>query len=338
MTKVAITGGGGFIGQRVVKKLIEKGFDVHGLAFNAPEKKILEKLGAKARIGDIRDEKMLDTLICGAAHVVHIAAKVAPTGSSYDFLDINVRGTHHLLRSCQEHRVGSVILFLTGALLGYAGRDGVPASENDLGKALPEDPYVLSKEMAREIADLYSHGEMRVVSFLPTAVYGPGPLISSNGFTKIINDYLFKSWHFIIGNGKQIRNFVYVDDIAEATLMACQAEHVQGTYILGGENRTMDDFFFLLRKLSGKQRMLFHVPRWTMVLMSYFNDLLVKIRGKNTPSLRPVVDRLTLNHPVDISKIREELDFCPTPLEEGIQQTITWLKEKKTANLLTSKV
>lgn len=329
MKKVAITGGGGFIGRCVVQKWLDEGFDVHVLAFTSNEKQIIESMGAHAQQGDLREENVLRKLVKGATFVVHIAAKVEPFGSFYDFFDVNVRGTHLLLKICKEMNVNTVVLFLTAGLLGYAGRDRVPATEKDLGNILPEDPYVLSKEMVREIAALYDKGDMRVVGLMPTTVYGPGPLCKSNGFTRIIRDYIFHSWRIILGSGKQIRNFVYVEDVAEVTYLASINGSTRGNFILGGENSSMDDFFFTLRKVSKKKRRLFHISRWGMIQLSRLQNLSNQLRRGKSSSIRPVVDRITLDHPIDISKIQSELGFRPTSLEKGIQQTVAWLKKEQ---------
>jgi nucleoside-diphosphate-sugar epimerase len=331
MKKVVITGAGGFIGRSVAHTWHSKGYEVHALAFNEQEAQLLQQMGLKVHQGDVREKHRIHSIIAGARYVIHVAAKVSAKGDLYDFYDINVRGTHHVLEASQQAGVECVVLFSTAGLLGFAGRDGSLASEKDLGKKLPEDSYVLTKEMARHLATLYNKNGLRVVSLMPTTVYGPGPFIPSNGFTKIIHDYSRRFWPFIIGSGKQIRNFVYVEDVAQVTYQACLDPEARGDYLLGGENCTMDDFFFTLRTLSQKRDPLFHVPRQVLLGYARMMEIWDALRGKKGAALRPVVDRLTLSHPVHAQRLTHELGFQPTSLREGIQRTLEWLKHGEKA-------
>lgn len=227
--KVIVTGGAGFIGSHIVDALIEAGADVHivdnlsyGNKANCNTRATLHEI-------DVRDFPHLQEVVRGAAVVFHLAA-VASVPYSIEFpsetQDIHVTGTLNILRCAKEFGVTRVVFSSSSAV--YGDQDNEAISEDT--PVAPKSPYGLQKYFGERLCTLWSdiYG-LSTVSLRYFNVYGvrqnpDGPYAGVIG--KFMKSKKEKTPLTITGDGKQTRDFVAVEDVVRANLLAATSSQV----------------------------------------------------------------------------------------------------------------
>jgi len=224
--KVLVTGGAGFIGSHIVDMLIDKNYEVciidnmsHGKKENVNSKATLYKM-------DIRDSKVIDIFqIEKPDYVIHEAAQICVNNSIINPIEdaeINIIGTINVLEGCKVAKVKKIIYPASAAIFGNPKY--LPIDENH-----PLDmisPYGVSKHTVEHYLSVYKHlYGIDYVCLRYSNVYGPRQDSSGEGgVVSIFCDKLRKrETPIIYGDGKQIRDFVYVRDVARANIMALES-------------------------------------------------------------------------------------------------------------------
>ncbi len=232
--KVLITGGAGFLGTALANQLVAEKHQVRvldDLSAGNPDHLSRQVLFSR---GDVRDVPKLWTLLQGVTCVYHLAARVlVPESLLYprDYNDVNVGGTVSVMEAMRDAGIRRVVFTSSGAV--YGEQEQQPVSE-----ALPPNPgspYAVSKLAAeyyvRTIGALW--GIETVVLRIFNA-YGPGQLIPPSHppvIPQFINQALSGGSLVVFGDGRQTRDFVYVDDVVDALVAAATAKNVDRTII-----------------------------------------------------------------------------------------------------------
>lgn len=253
MKTILVTGGAGFIGSHVVELLLTREYRVI----------ILDNLssGAKENIseeavfieGDIRDLEGTARIFSEHAidKVVHLAAqsKVGPSVERpEEDLAINVLGTVHLLQAAQKHQAAKFVFASSAAVYGHV--EELPVTENS--PTAPLSPYGTSKLAAEEYIKAFQRLYDFEIGILRFAnVYGPRQTAATEAgvITIFIDQLLAGETPTIQGDGRQTRDFVYVEDVARAILTTLE-EKQQERPIYNVSTETQTSVETLLRKLS----------------------------------------------------------------------------------------
>ena len=232
MKNILITGGAGFIGSHLSKKLSHKGYKVKVLDnFSTGFKSNLDNLKNDIEIveGDIRDLDLLDREMKNIEIVFHMAANPSVSESIVDPFtnhDINVNGTLSLLKSAVENNVEKFILSSSCAV--YGDSNLLPLSESI--KVAPKSPYALSKYInehyCSSFSDIY---DIKTVCLRYFNVYGPKQNVKSDYSAVIpifISFLLNNKEPIIYGDGKQTRDFIFIDDVISANMKAMKSNSV----------------------------------------------------------------------------------------------------------------
>jgi len=300
--KILVTGGAGFIGSHVVEALVGKGATVHVLDNLSTGK--LENLPGAARFfqGDLLDSDRLQEAMEGVEEVVHLAARVAIRDSLVHFHEdarTNLIGTLELLKQCAANRVRTFVFASSMAVYADSGQ---PTPVPETYTQEPISPYGLSKLAAEKYIRLLA-GElgMKSICLRYFNVYGPRQAYTPyvGVITIFIENLLRGDPPLIFGDGEQQRDFVSVEDITRATLLALDAEL---------ENETMN------------------VGTGQGTSVNQIARLLIQ---KLNPDLEPVYQPAQpgeIRHSVaDISRIREKLGYRPEEtLQDKIDEVIDW--------------
>lgn len=231
--KVLVTGGAGFIGSHIVDALVSKKHQVV-IADNLATGKISNVNAAATfrrcnisspSLNEIFDEFYFD-------YVFHLAAQInlrhsikAPADDASD----NIMGSLNVMENCVRTKVKRMIFSSTGGAI-YSPTETLPFTENSLAK--PESPYGLAKLTVERYLELYHklHGLQHTV-LRYSNVFGPRQ--DSKGEAGVIAIFIQKALKnedlTIFGDGKQTRDFVYVDDVVQANMLAMEQE-MDGTY------------------------------------------------------------------------------------------------------------
>ena len=266
---VMITGGLGFIGSNLAHHLVELGADVllvdslipdyGGNLFNVSE--IRDRL--RVNIADVRQSSTMNHLVRGHDVIFNLAGQVSHIDSMedpYNDLEINCRGQLAILEACRRHNPETKVVF-AGTRQVYGRPDSLPVTEQHLVR--PTDINGINKAAGENYHLVYNNVfGVRACSLRLTNVYGPRQLIKHNrqGFIAwFIRQALQDGEIQIYGDGRQIRDFVYVDDVAEAFLRAGADPRADGrVFNVGGlEPIAHRDLVELLVSVAGSGRVRF---------------------------------------------------------------------------------
>ncbi|MBN2634843.1 MAG: NAD-dependent epimerase/dehydratase family protein [Prolixibacteraceae bacterium] len=323
--KCFVTGGTGFIGNRLVEALVDKGYEVNVLVRKAKD---FENKFRHVTVfeGDLFNSDILDKAIESCDCIFHLAA-YANLWSKDKTLAYrtNFTATQNILELALKHKIKKVVFTSSAATLPpAAGTELIDESFPVPELYLTE--YESTKQQAEQLCIDYCKKNLHVVIVNPSRVYGPGFLNKSNSVTILIKKYLEGKWRIIPGDGSQIGNYVFIDDVVSGHIKALEKGRSGERYILGGTNISYNVFFDLLAKVSGKKYKMFHLPMWIMMIVANFEFFMAESFGKKPLITPPWIKRYQQNRPLSTEKAKREIQYSETPLEKGIKKTIDWLK------------
>ena len=313
---VFITGGLGFIGSNLARRLVDLGANVTiidsliwaygGNLFNVED--IKDKI--KINIGDIRDRYSINHLIKGKDYLFNLAGQVSHIDSMTDpftDLEINVTSQVSILEACRQHNKDIKIVYPSSRQI-YGKPQYLPADEKH--PICPTDVNGININAGEWYHILYNNVYgIRATSLRMTNVYGPRQLIKHNrqGFIGwFIRQVVEGKKIQIYGDGSQKRDLNYVDDVCDALLLAAESEKANGQiYNLGhSEIISLKDLVALLVEINGQGE--YELISW--------------------PEEKKKID--IGDYYGDFSKIKNELGWEPkTNLREGLAKTIEYYRK-----------
>ncbi len=251
---ILVTGGAGFIGATLVRRLVASGYRVRVLDnLSTGDAAHLADVDAELVKGDIRDPAALDDAIAGMDAVIHLAAAGSVIGSVQDpgmNFEVNVLGTFRVLDAARRAGVERVVQASTGgALIGDATP---PVNEASLPK--PISPYGASKLAGEGYAHAFAktYG-LRTVAIRFGNVYGPW-CARKRGVINVFFESLHSGVPLIIyGDGTASRDYVHVDDISNALQLGLEKDVPGGTVLhaASGVETALSDLADLCRQAAG---------------------------------------------------------------------------------------
>jgi len=242
MPTALVTGGAGFIGSHLIRRLEGRGWTVRALdnlSTGSPEN--LAGTRAELQVGDIRDVKAVDDAVRGAEAVFHLAAMISVPESMAQPAECyrsNVLGSMHILQAARQAGVRRVVLSSSCAVYGDAGH---PVDES--AETSPISPYAASKLAMEQAARMMTLAfELPTVCLRYFNVYGPRQAPDSPYAAAIpifIRTMLAGEAPVIHGDGRQTRDFVFVEDVARANLLAAEADVEPGAVFNIGSGRSV---------------------------------------------------------------------------------------------------
>ncbi len=319
-----VTGASGFIGGRLAERLAtEEGVRVRAMIRHEKKVERLRKLPLEIVKADLLDLESLRGAVDGCDLVFHCAALVRETGDRNEFLRTNVEGTESILRVSRDAGVKKFIHFSSVAVYGMN-----PPDEADETTAFqPCGNLYCDTKIAAEKAVWAAHqkAKLPVVVIRPANVYGP----YSNPWTvrpiKLINS----GEMMLINGGTGVCNYVFIDNLLDATLFAAKRDESVGEAYLISDGKAVSwkEFFGYYAQMAGKPKMK-SVPEWLGKTIALGMEVSAKLRGKPPKITREAVGFLTRQVRFSIEKATRELGYQPRfSLEEGMKLTEHWLKE-----------
>ncbi len=225
--KAFVTGGSGFVGGVLIRRLVKEGHHVRALARSEVAEKAVRTAGAEAVRGDLADQSRLKAAVAGSEVVFHCAAHTAEWGPWADFHEHNVAATERLAAACLDAKVRRLVHVSTEAVL----LDGNPLVQVDENKPLPEKPlshYGRSKaEAERVLQRAVAHG-LDVVIVRPRLVWGKGDTSVLAKIAGSVKDGRFK-W---VDGGRALTSTCHVDNLCEGMIAAAEKGKTGEIYFL----------------------------------------------------------------------------------------------------------
>ncbi|MCW5733918.1 MAG: NAD-dependent epimerase/dehydratase family protein [Enhydrobacter sp.] len=309
--KMLITGGCGFIGTNLIRRIEERrGSGTQVMVLDDESMGTSDDLPAQVRFsrGDVRDFSAVARAVSGCDTVVHLAAATGVVDSIANpalSFDINARGSFNVLLAARDAGVKRVVLASTGgAILG-----DVPPPVHEGMVPNPQSPYGASKLAAEGYAHAFagSYG-LRVTALRFSNVYGPRSHRKGSAVAHFFRQIRARQPITVYGDGSQVRDFVFVDDVCDGILQAIDSD-VTGVFQLGsGIPTSISALLEEMRRVVG--------PEWP-------------IEVHNAPRRAGEVMKTYC----DISNARRAFGFKPrVALESGLPTTWSWLLDHRSAS------
>ena len=309
-----VTGAAGFIGSRVAELLLDGGAEVTGVdnlnqAYDVRLKEwrlaqLDTREGFSPRRADIGDPTAVDGLFAKRFDaVINLAARAGVRASVEDpqaYIDSNVGGTLNLLRACKAHDVPKFLLASSSSV--YGSRTTPPYRE-DAVTDWPLSPYAASKKACEVLCYPYHHLDgTDITVFRFFTVYGPAGRPDMVLFRVV--QWIAEGRSVIVyGDGRQERNFTYVDDVARGVVAGLKRVGFEVVNLGSDKSVKLIDAIALAEKLLGKKAKIEYLPGNPADVSS---------------------------NPADVSKAKRLLDWEPqVDLEEGLSKTVAWYLENR---------
>ena len=307
-----VTGGAGFIGSNLCEAILSMGHRVRvldNLATGYEKNIAVFRDNPKFEFveGDIRDFAICDRVCRGVDYVLHHAAAVSVPESiekPVEYTMTNIMGTVNMMEAAAKNGVKKFVYASSSAV--YGDDKTMPKREEMLGNRL--STYAVTKFAAEEYAQQYTmHYGLDCYGMRYFNVYGRRQ--DPNGayaavIPKFIECLLRDEPPTINGDGEQSRDFVYVEDVVQANLLACVAPHEaagEAYNVASGKRLSLNEMYAVLSELLGK-------------------DLKPVFAPERKGDIR--------HSGADISKIKKKLGYAPEyDFEKGIKEAIQWYKE-----------
>lgn len=319
---VAVSGGTGFIGERLVRRLVRSGARVRVLARRRPGRETPAAVfgddppsNLEVVWGEISCRTALARLVQDAKLVFHLAGCALPwTRDPTEFERVNVTGTRNLCEALP--RTGEARLVHVSTNLVAHPRHDPDAAELTAYQRSKRDGEGVLRDFVTAGGD--------AVIVRPTRVYGPGRLSQANSVTRVIDLYRRGRFRLRLADGGARGNYVYIEDVIDGLLAAARSGRPGATYILGGENATLEQLLGHVSETTGRRHRVISVPLPLARIVALGAEFIANLG--TTPFIsREWVRLLAYDWPESCDTAIKELELRMTPLAEGVRATVQWL-------------
>jgi dihydroflavonol-4-reductase len=317
--KVFMTGGTGFIGGEVARRLRARGDEVVALVRNPEKATQLTAMGAVTVAGDLDDEAAISSGMTGVDAVIHAAAIYEigiPRSRRAGMYEANVVGTERVLRLAGEAKVKKIVYVST--VNAFGNTEGKVVDESYVHSERYVSYYDETKHLAHKAAKAAIARGLPVVIVQPGGVYGPGDK-SPQG--NMINQFLAGKLPAKTFPEAGL-NMVHRDDVADGILLCLDRGKPGEQYVLGGELTTLGDLIDTLARVAGKKTPSMTMPAAIMKAISPLGPVIGPALGMG-PNLGEIIKATNnVTYWAKDDKARNELGYKPRGLEQGLRDTL----------------
>lgn len=321
--RVLVTGGTGFTGSHLVRRLLNRGCEVRVLdsvpGLFADE---LGRAGAQIHLGSVTDEPLVNRLTEGVRRVFHVAAVFRQINlPKRVYHEVNAIGTRIVGQAALRHGVESFVYCSTQ---GVHGDIKSPPGDED-SPIRPEDYYQVTKyEGEQEVAALAARG-LPATTLRPMAIYGPGDPARFLFLFKAARGGRF----LMFGNGKTLYHPLYIDNLVDAFELAGDRPGTGHTYLIGDDRYySLNDLVTAVGKAMGIDVRIVHLPFTPLWLAAAACEGVCMPLGIEPPLFRRRADWFRQNRAFRIDRARKDLAYDPkVDLATGLARTAAWYRE-----------
>ncbi|WP_161958444.1 NAD-dependent epimerase/dehydratase family protein [Ornithinimicrobium cavernae] len=318
--RYAVTGATGFVGGELAHQLVEQGHDVVALVRSPDRASSLSSLGVRLVTGDLDDTGALDQLLHEVDGLFHVAGWYRLGGRDLSTGQrVNVEGTRNVLAAAERAGTGRVVYTSTLAVNSDTGGEVRDETHRHTGGHLSE--YDRTKAAAHAIATELAGGGLPLVTVMPGGIYGPGDT-SQTG--ELIRQVVSGRRPQVPSGGGQMM-WAHVTDIARGHLLAMELGAPGESYMLAGDQASLAQLLQSTARIAG--------TRGPMLVPHAMIRIAEKVM---TPVLR-IAPVPSTYHPEALraslatylgtrDKAERDLHWHSRPLEEGLTETVAWLR------------
>lgn len=322
--RVLVTGGTGFTGTALVRRLLDQGHTVVALDSKPGlQCDVLRAWGAEVVIGSVTDRQAVGRCMAGVELVFHLAAAFRELNVPNSFYDeVNVGGTRIVLEAALRAGVRKFVYCSTCGVHGNVDRP--PANED--APIQPADYYQRTKYEAEPVV-LGARGQgMETVIIRPAAIYGPG---DPERFFMIFKR-VARGTFPMFGSGRTLYHPLYIDNLTDAFLLCLRPEVGNGrAYLIADqEYYPIEEIVRAVARALEVPVRIPHFPVLPVVVLGHLMEQLCRPFGVAPPIFPRRVDWYRQNRAFDISRARTELGYVPrVSLDEGLRRTAAWYRK-----------
>jgi len=309
--KVLVTGGGGFLGTAVVRRLLAAGHEVSVL--NRSAYPALAALGVSCHRGDLADRRAVSCACADRDAVVHVGARAGPGLRRAEFQRANVAGTQNVIDACREHGIG-LLVYTSSPSVVHSGGDLVGVDETAPYPDRYSAPYPATKAEAERRVLAADGPGLRTVALRPHLIWGPG---DNHLLPRLVA--LNRAGRLRLPAPDKRIDTTFIDNAAEAHLLAL--EELAGSarcagrayFISNGDPRPVGEIMQMLLLAAGQIPRIGRIPpalaRTAAVVVEPVWRMLRR-RG-DPPVSRFIVEHLASAHWFDISAAQRDFGYRP---------------------------
>lgn len=329
--KALVTGGGGFLGSAIVRRLAARGDEV--ISYSRGDYPELRQLGVRLVQGEITDADALRAAAEGCDVIFHVAAKAGIWGPYAEYHRVNVGGTENVLNACWDAGV-SRLVYTSSPSVVFDGKDMEGVDESAPYPAHFEAPYPQTKALAEQLVLAVSSPAVATVALRPHLIWGPGdnhliPRILARARAGRLRR---------IGKRDVKVDTVYIDTAAEAHLLAADRLTPESPlagkayFITQGEPWPLWDVINGILAAADQPPVTKSVPEWVANAAGWLCEKVYgALRIKSEPPMTRFLAReLATSHWFNIDAARRDLGFDPKPsMAEGMARLREWFKSQR---------
>ena len=313
---IGIIGGSGFIGTRLVNRMLEAGERVKII-----DKNKSEKHSQLWTFGDVRDVDSLTKALQGVDSIINLAAEHKDNVRPFElYYDTNVQGAINICEVADKLEIKKLVFTSSVAVYGFTTQE-----TDETGELEPFNEYGRTKMLAEaEYKKWYeADAESKTLVFIrPTVVFGEG---NRQGNVYTLMQQTRKN-SFIIGSGKNIKSMAYVENVA-AFIQYCIQEFASGFHLFNYIDKpdyNMIDLMKLLKRLQNNNSKLIRVPYFIGYAAGTVFDFLSKITKREYAISRIRIKKFCSSSHFTSKNIRKTDFEAPVSIEEGLRKTIEY--------------
>jgi farnesol dehydrogenase len=321
--RIFLTGGTGYIGRALARRLAEAGHEVRALVRATSNVEPLKQLGIATFVGDIGDRITMREGMSGADWVIHAAAELDLTGPPERMRTVNVQGSENVASLASKLGIGRFLSVSSMAWWGGSPPDGRAADEMTLPFLPFPTLYSATKHSGEQAVQEWAKKGLKVNTVFPGLVYGPPG--KKEGANAILRGFLKGRYPALVGAGKKT-SWIYLDDLVDGMLKVMDKAPPDRGYLMAGDVTTLRSLADRASALGGVKAPRLNLPvglaRAGLILSGPF----YRMRGFRPPFSAEQLNSLDRHWAFDDSRARTELDWHPRTLDEGLPTTVAYLK------------
>jgi UDP-glucose 4-epimerase len=326
MQKVLVTGGSGFIGQRLVQRLLTENCCVRVLSRAVPSNGAWPTAVERAR-GDIQDAAAVKSAAVGVETIFHLAARTPgssdPCEDDATYRAINIEGTRNVLEGALAGGARSVIFFSSVQAMG----EDTTACLDETASPKPTTPYGRSKLEAEMMVRAYTErSHLQGLSLRLSLVYGPGNKGNICRMISAIDHSRFPPFPDVPNR----RSLVHVANLVDAAILVATTQQKSPCYIVtDARPYSTRELYELICVALGRRIPRWHVPLSVLKLLGRLGDVMGPVAHRRFPIDTDAINKLTKSAWYSSHKITRELGYYPSiTFEAALPELIRWYRTR----------
>ncbi|MGC4113655.1 MAG: NAD-dependent epimerase/dehydratase family protein [Myxococcales bacterium] len=334
-----VTGGAGFVGQALVKGLLEQGLKVRILDRRPPHGELANDPRVEVLVGDLRNRSAVCEAVRGCSTVFHVAAVMNFLGIARpevrdEVFSINLGGTRSVLDACLDTGCPRLVYTSTNTVC-YGDAGAQLEDESRPYARRPVDLYAQSKIAAESLVLAANGRRLKTVAIRPAGIWGAGP--GCYMLEKFVSELRAGRLVATIGDQKAAADNTHVANVVSAELLAAaalvdkpQAAAGQAFFVTDEEPMPLMDWFRPLTEALGYRVPKRNLPAWPLYQVAHLSEWAHRFGGPKPFMTRLEIHNMTTTFTFKSDKARRELGYRPLVQHaEGMKECITYWREHR---------